>query len=94
MATVTLNWTRIDGAVNYKIRYKLAASSSWQDAPNSPFPNPPSGATVTFQIDNLLAGQTYDFELTTQCQSGTSQVKVTQATSTCPAPASFTATFA
>lgn len=93
MATVTLNWSRIDGAVNYKVRYKLASSSSWADAPNSPVPNPSSGATVTFQIDNLLAGQTYDFELTTQCQSGTSQVKFATATSNCPAPASFTATF-
>lgn len=56
-----LNWTPVIGATSYSVQYKLSAGSSWNLAGTSIVP--------TFQLNNLAANSTYQWQVKTDCSN-------------------------
>lgn len=77
--TATLNWTPILSAENYFVQYRQEGSSTWLT---------PEGVNPTvnsfFVIDGLTEGTTYEFKVTTECCSGSSD-DIFEGTTSCPA---------
>jgi hypothetical protein len=58
---VTIDWEDINGARRYRLRYRRAGTSSWTTL----------NVTSSEQtISNLTAGQTYEYQLRTNCPNG------------------------
>ena len=65
----TLSWAAVSGASSYAINYKTTASNTWL---------PLSAATTSTSIalNGLAAGTSYDWQVRTNCGSGTSSAYV------------------
>jgi hypothetical protein len=60
--TVNLQWTPVDGAVRYNVRYRIAGSGgTWQEVSNL------TGTTAS--IADLFSNRTYEFEVQAVCNS-------------------------
>ncbi len=73
--SATLNWGGVSGATSYNLQWKVSTSSTWTTV---------SGLTaVSYNLANLTAGTTYNFQVQAVCGGSTG---------TYSAPASFTTT--
>lgn len=81
--SAVVSWTAVSGAVSYKVEYKLNTSATWTLAA--------SAATSTSQtLSGLSASSLYDWQVTTNCASGSSTASAAQfntiAAPVCPGP--------
>jgi hypothetical protein len=87
--SAVVNWVSSPGANTYTLEWKLATSSTWNNAVTL--------STTTYTINNLVASTAYDVRLTSTCANGVSTPTVslfsTGATSvTCNLPTNFNVT--
>lgn len=92
-STAELSWDRKVDAVSYTIEYKLQADESWTESDDSPLTNPVSGDTVDFDIEDLDAGEAYDFRVKINCQVGQSTGATVQGNTACPNVTNLQVTF-
>lgn len=62
--SATLNWTAASGAIDYIIEYKLSSSSTWLNAGTT--------SNTSLVIGSLISGTSYDWQIKTNCSSGSS----------------------
>jgi len=79
---VTLSWSAVSGAVNYRLEYKLTTSSTWILVSGTL-------SSATYNLSNLSASSNYDFRVRTNCASASSAYTAsgfTTATPVCNPP--------
>jgi hypothetical protein len=74
--SATVNWSAASGASSYTVQYKLATSSTWTSAA------PTTGTSLI--LTSLAAGQTYNWQVQTNCASGSSASAQSSFITTCP----------
>ena len=83
--STVINWTAINDATNYNIRYRELGSNNWQEIQNISAP---------YLLDNLLACTSYEIQAATNCNSVSSEYGFIQkilTTGCCELPETFTA---
>ena len=76
-SSATVGWTAVSGAVNYDVDYKLTSTSTWTNAATAT-----TSTSVT--ISGMTQGTVYDWQVRTNCSSGTSGYSAAQFTTTVP----------
>ena len=69
----TVSWSAVSGAVNYDVDYKLTSSGTWTNAATAT-------ASTSVAISGLTAATVYDWQVRTNCSSGTSGYSAAQFT--------------
>src|SRR6187455_2851956 len=79
--SATLHWSPYQGASKYKVRFKLANSSSWSQPLNA-------GSDTSYTFNNLQAGKSYYLGVLSVCSDGTKSPvkKIMITTPTCSLP--------
>ena len=65
--TATVSWAAVSGASNYTVQYKLSTSTTWTSV---------STASTSYNFTGLTASQTYNWQVRTNCSSGSSTYTV------------------
>jgi Fibronectin type III domain len=85
--TATLNWQQVSGTSNYSIQYRKVGVSTWTST---------SASTTSKSISGLSASSIYEFQVKSNCTSGSSAFSASFLFSTtapvCNAPVGLTAT--
>lgn len=76
MATATVTWPAVSGAISYKIEYKKSSDVTWIIAN-------PAQVLLIQTITGLLPGTSYDFRVTPTCSSGVGGSTTTTGTTPC-----------
>jgi len=79
----TVSWTAASGATNYTVQYKLASSSTWTSAAPT--------TSTSLILTSLSAGQTYNWQVQTNCSSGSSSSVQSSFITICPTAAGLSA---
>jgi hypothetical protein len=80
--TATLSWFAINGANNYTVDYKLAASTTWINAVSAT-------TSLSVNLSGLTSGSLYDWRVRANCTGATGTYATAQFTTlpqTCPGP--------
>lgn len=80
-----MNWTELDNASSYTVRYREKGSSAWITLEN---------VSTPLSIDNLMACSTYEAQIRSNCQGTMSDYGILQDVNTigcCEIPETFTA---
>ncbi len=83
--SLALNWTAVESANSYNVRYREIGSNNWITFDN---------VNAPFTIENLLACNLYEAQIQTNCSGETSDFGIIQnmmTTGCCELPESFTA---
>ncbi len=72
-STATVSWSAVSGAISYDVDYKLTSTSTWTNAA--------TGTTsISVNLSGLTASTTYDWQVRTNCSSGSSAYSAAQFT--------------
>lgn len=86
--SATLSWGAVTSATTYTLRYKLTSATTWTEVA--------SLTATSYNVSGLTSGNTYEFQVKTTCNSGTSSYSTskqftTTSTTSCGVPANLVA---